>query len=492
MTAMRSAAACSSTCYDSGAPEAKTAMKVPYGIADYYALRTEGHVYVDRTAYIPTIEELGKSLLFLRPRRFGKTLWLRTLACYYDLRYAGEHERLFGGLAIAGNETPLAHRYFVLEWDFSKINPDPPPRGVNVSVTSRPERIGNEIHSYLNGSLTSFVSDYREHLPQSVAIDEGDAFRTLNDVLAAIRRTPYKLYLLIDEYDNFANEVMTADPEVYQSLVHADGPFKYLFKWVKAATTGQGLDRLFITGVSPVVMSDVTSVLNIARGVYLHPELADLCGFTDAEIDGLLARAIAEGDDAVAAKAMMRQWYNGYRFVPEATEKIYNPTLALYFLLHLQERRGYPRQMLDSNLAADESKLEYLGQVALGQEAVIRLIRSGEPLEIERLEERFTLHSMLERSAQDATFLGSFLYYFGMLTLVGETPERSLLLAPPNLVMQGLYVDQVLRFLLPRGQTRDAAVEAKRPLLHDGEIEPLLNAGRDQPKVPHKVKENLA
>ncbi len=113
-------------------------MKIPYGVADFYSLRTEGRLYVDRSDRIAVVEDLGKSLLFLRPRRFGKSLWLSTLACYYDLRLADEHEALFGGLAIGRRPTPLAHRYFVLRWDFSEINPDPPPLGVNAGVGSRP------------------------------------------------------------------------------------------------------------------------------------------------------------------------------------------------------------------------------------------------------------------------------------------------------------------------------------------------------------------
>ncbi len=104
-------------------------MKIPYGIADFYALRAEEYLYVDRTDRIGVIEDLGKNLLFLRPRRFGKSLWMRTLACYYDLRYASEHDRLFAGLAIGKDATPLAHRYFVLDWDFSDLDPDPPPLG---------------------------------------------------------------------------------------------------------------------------------------------------------------------------------------------------------------------------------------------------------------------------------------------------------------------------------------------------------------------------
>ncbi len=326
-------------------------MKIPYGIADFYSLRTEGNLYVDRTDRIAVIEDLGKALLFLRPRRFGKSLWLSTLARYYDLALEDEHRRLFGDLAIGRESTPLAHRYFVLRWDFSQIDPDPPPRGVNAGVSSRVERIGREIHRYLSSTVRSFVSDYREHLPE-VEIGE-DAFSNLDNLLDVIRRTPYHLYLLIDEYDNFANEVLAADQGVYEELVHSDGTFKYLFKWVKAAMAGRGLDRLFITGVSPMVMSDVTSGMNIARNVYLKPALADLCGFTCAEVDELLAAALRDGGaefSASDAKLMMREWYNGYRFALRVQERVYNPTLVFYFLLNLLEEGRPPDQLLDSNL----------------------------------------------------------------------------------------------------------------------------------------------
>ncbi len=456
-------------------------MKIPYGIADFYALRAEEYLYVDRTDRIGVIEELGKNLLFLRPRRFGKSLWMRTLACYYDLRYASEHDRLFAGLAIGKDATPLAHRYFVLDWDFSDLDPDPPPLGRDISSLSRTQRIGDEIHRYLNSSVKSFLSDFREHLPVTVDV-EPDAFSTLKNLLAAIRRTPYRLYLLIDEYDNFANEVMTSDTAAYHDLVHADGPFKRLFKWVKRAMAGQGLDRFFITGVSPVVMSDVTSGMNVAENVYLYGELNDLCGFTGGEVLGLLEELHAEKAAAEprwnvdAARQMSRDWYNGYRFATGARAAIYNPTLVLYFLKHLQRTGTYPRQMLDSNLAADEGKLDYIAQVTAGQDAVIDLIRKQRPLEVRQLQDRFTLRAMLERSAQDASFLGSFLFYFGMLTLrQEETAEQTLELVVPNEVVRGLYVERIRQILMPLGVSRTAADATFFAFLRSGEIEPLLD-----------------
>ncbi len=454
-------------------------MKIPYGIADFVSLRTEGQLYVDRTGHVPVLEELGKPLLFLRPRRFGKSLWLSTLAAYYDLRTAAEHERLFGDLAMGTGPTPLAHRYFVLRWDFSKIDPDPPRRGVNANVETRHERVGNEIHAYLNTSIEVFLLDYREHLPEPPHLGD-DAFHNLERLLAAIRRTPYRLYLLIDEYDNFANEVMTADAEAYRDLVHGEGPFKYLFKWVKGVMAGAGLDRLFITGVSPVVLSDVTSGMNIAKNIYLEREVSALCGFTGDEVRELLERLHAEKAEqpwtAPDALAILRDWYNGYRFAVGAPEAVYNPTLVLYFLERLQRTGTYPRQMLDSNLAADDGKLDYIAGMASGQDTVIDLIRQEQPLEIRQLRDRFKLREMLEVTSQDASFLGSFLFYFGMLTLrAEETPEQTLELVVPNEVVRGLYVERIRTFLMPLGASRTTADAILFAFLRRGDLVPLLD-----------------
>ena len=446
-------------------------MKIPYGIADFYSLITDRYVYVDRTAHVRTLESLGRALLFVRPRRFGKSLWLKTLRCYYDLALANEHKKLFGRLAIGRDPTPLAHRYFVLEWDFSAVD-----------AQGGAEEIGAGLHDYVNRRIRTFVSDYRDHLPESVALED-DAVLSLDALLAVLRQTPYKLYLLIDEYDNFANEVMVSDEGAYQDLLHADGPYKRLMKWVKSAMAGQGLERLFMTGVSPVVMSDLTSGLNICENVSLDEELSELCGFTEDEVEGLLLQIAGERSGTATEPPafsidegleMLRIWYDGYRFAPAARQPVYNPTLALYFLKHLYRKGRYPEQMLDTNLAADEDKLDYLARIIPGQQAVMDLLQTGRPLEIAKLEERFTLADMVRRSSQDRTFLASFLYYFGMLTLSGRTEFRALQLQPPNLVVKTLYIDQVLRFLMPDGADRTAIADPVRSLKQDGGIEPLL------------------
>ncbi|MCP4589539.1 MAG: AAA family ATPase, partial [bacterium] len=232
----------------------------------------------------------------------------------------------------------------------------------------------------------------------------------------------------------------------------------------------------------PLVMSDVTSGMNVARNVSLKPALADLCGFTDSEIDDLLAAVLAERADkklnAEDTKSILREWYNGYRFALHAPERVYNPTLAFYFLLEILEEGRYPRQMLDANLAADPGKLDDLAQVAAGSEeggSVIDLIRKEEPLKVDQLRDRFTLSELLEPSDQDPSFVGSYLFYFGMLTLrKEETQEQALELTIPNEAMHGLFVERLRKILIPSRASRSAAA-VRRDFLRSGDAKPLLD-----------------
>ncbi len=463
------------SCYDLG-------MKLPYGNADFHRLITHGFTYVDRTRYIREVEELGESLLFVRPRRFGKSLWLSTLANWYDLRTAGEHQRLFGGRDAERDEhrPASAHNYFVLNWNFSNVGT----RGTRGPGSV--DRLARDLDDYVLATLAAFALRYRDHLPLPVDL-EGSPIRALTMLLAVIRESDHPLMLLIDEYDNFANDVMMAAPESYRRLVHVDGPFKQLMKWVKAATEGLGLERLFITGVTPVVLSDVTSGMNIAKNVSLEPEVHALAGFTEKEIEGLLKEVVTirrDGGKSAPipvdeALDVLRTWYNGYRFSPEAEDLVYNPTLTLYFLDYLLRKGKYPRQMLDANLALDDDKLGFVSRVTAGKKVILDLVRTGTPIKVSQVADRFTLAKMLEYASGDSTYLASFLYYFGMLTIAGETAKRRLLLAPPNLVARKLYLGEIVKLLLPddedpaavRRQGRELAWE----LTENGELEPLLS-----------------
>ena len=261
-------------------------MKFPYGISDFNAIITEEYFYVDRTDRIPLIEQAGKQLRFLRPRRFGKSLLLNLLANYYDLAKADQFESLFGALKIGSNPTPKHNQYFVMTWDFSAVLP-------MGSITE----LQAKLYGYLNARMQNFFYEYQNHFSRSLSIEPSDALVTFENLLSLIRQTDHQLYLFIDEYDNFANEVMTAqvrEEPRYAELVYGEGLLKSVFKNLKIAATDNGLDRVFITGVSPVVMADMSSGYNVATNIYRLPEFHDLCGFSEAEIQQTLEQIAQE------------------------------------------------------------------------------------------------------------------------------------------------------------------------------------------------------
>ncbi|MDM8535998.1 AAA family ATPase [Desulfobacterales bacterium HSG17] len=444
-------------------------MKFPYGISDFNALISEGYYYCDRTDRIPLLENTGKYLLFIRPRRFGKSLLLSMLENYYDAARKDRFDAIFGHLKIGKKPTPLKNRYLILQWDFSCVDP-----------TGTALEIRQALYDHVNSSIDEFLIYYREYLNIPVKISERNALSSLSSLLSAVREAGYPLYLLIDEYDNFANEVMTGirnEQDNYTALVHEKGPLKTLFKAVKSAAGRGGIDRIFITGVSPVVMSDITSGFNIAENIYLKPGFNDLCGFTESETEKAL-KSVAEDcgideKDAAEALALMRTWYNGYTFSPESDTRVYNPTLSIYFMKAFQETCKYPRNMLDANLATDDAKLDYAAQVPGGRQMLLEITRGKELVSISKIADRFGIKEMLADSSKDQVFLASFLYYFGVLTLGGETVGGKLILKVPNLVMRGLYVDRIEQMLLPKSSDRDEGRAAAECVYMKGDMEQI-------------------
>ena len=443
-------------------------MHFPYGIADFAAIIHEGYFYVDRTDRIPLIENAGKQLLFLRPRRFGKSLWLSTLENYYDLARADDFDRLFGGLKIGQNPTPRHNCYFVLPLNFSMVDPQ-----------GDPDAIRNSLFHHLNIRIKDAVARYGDWLNSQVDIEPDDGIASFQSLLSAVSRTPHRLYLLVDEYDNFANEVMISPlrgTDRYQRLVENEGTIKTFFKTVKAGAEGRGIDRVFLTGVSPVVLSDITSGYNVAENLSQRPWFHDLCGFTEAELRAALdltatAHAL-DADQRGAALALMRDFYNGYRFTLHREESVYNPTLALYFLKRLAEDGTYPEQLLDDNLAMDRNRIQYVARLPHGEKLVNQALNESEPLAVAQLVNRFGVQDMLT-APRDPDFLATLLYYFGVLTLAGRNEWGELVLTVPNQVIRKLYVERLREQALPRYEDQEERQALCRRFYTTGDLGPL-------------------
>jgi hypothetical protein len=384
---------------------------------------------------------------------------------YYDVNKADEFDRLFGHLAIGQNPTPRHNQYLILSWDFSVVDS----HGTS-------DTIRQSLYDNINGSIESFKMHYAQVLSHDIELHPTNGIRTFQSLLAAVRTTPYALYLLVDEYDNFANEVFMAlqsgSTERYQHLVEGEGIIKTVFKLVKSALGGRGLERVFMTGVSPVLANDLTSGFNIVKNITLETDFHAMCGFTEAEVTTMLTHvaAVCHLTDAQTDEAMMmlRTFYNGYRFSLDEDIRLYNPTLVFYFLDCVQNSCRYPQEMLDANLATDRQKLHYVAGMPHGDHVILAALDETEPVTVSTLSQRFGVQHILY-GEKGAPFMASLLYYLGVLTLGDTTSLGKRILTIPNHVTRQLYAEQIREMLLPSG-SHDTVQDLVEALYSQGDI----------------------
>jgi hypothetical protein len=357
-----------------------------------------------------------------------------------------------------------------MRWDFSAVLPQ-----------EELASLKQALYDHINSCIHDFATRYSKILGINIHLNPNNAISSFASALTAVKQTPYRMYLLIDEYDNLANKVLMSGQvksrQRYEALVKGEGVFKTLFSAVKSATSGFGLDRTFITGVSPVVMSDITSGYNIAENIYLKPQFNDLCGFLEEEIASTLEQLVAEchleKEKVHSVLETMRTFYDGYTFNWRVNQLVYNPTLTIYFFKEFQQICQAPVEMLDDNLAMDRSKLAYISRRSNGEQLIQRALQEKEPVTIKRLATRFGIAEIL-KAEQGTSFLASLLYYFGILTLGGRNQRAKLILRIPNLVVRRLYVEHLASFLLPSTE-QDAGQQAAETLCSTGDIEPLCD-----------------
>lgn len=445
-------------------------IRFPYGISNFPAIRTEGYLYLDRTQHIPLLEEAGKQLVFLRPRRFGKSLLLSTLVNYYDIKTADQFDTLFGGLEVGRNPTLEHNRYLILRWDFSKV-----------SAQGSIDDIKNSLFEVLNQEFKGFIETYRPYLTSAIDIRD-DALATFMSLLNGVRLSGQQLYLLIDEYDNFANEVLVRDPhnsKRYQDLLEGEGILKSLFKIIKASSAEGKISRVFITGVSPLVLADMTSGYNVATDISLIPRFNALCGITQAELGGLVTGVLLHcGQDENQRDGLLqtlKQFYNGYRFCDQLDKPLlYNPILCFYFMRHYQDECKAPRQMLDGNLMMDAARIRYLASQPSGTGVVERILDEESTITLDVLENRFGVEKLTDLQ-QDESYLLSLLYYFGVLTIVDTDILGKLTLGIPNLVTRALYVDELRQRILPAPKDRIAVANMAEKFYQSADLQPLAD-----------------
>jgi hypothetical protein len=410
----------------------KTVRRIPYGVADFLKIRNNNLYYVDKTKFIPVLEFSSYYLFFIRPRRFGKSLWISVLENYYDVNKKDCFESVFRNTWIGKNPTEERNTYLVMTFNFSMVNPDI--RFVEESF----EQNGKAV-------IKDFLERYKQFFSEKTRNEIRSLPSTadqLREVLFQAFRENLKIYMLIDEYDNFANTVLsTAGGEAYRNLTHGPGFFRYFFNLLKGGTSrgDSGLSKLFITGVSPVTMDDVTSGFNIGENISTDPRFNEFAGFTEEEVRAMLAYYRETGMitiDEDFCIEIMNEWYDHYRFSEDADVRIFNSDMVLYFVRETLKRDAPPDRLTDQNIRIDYGKLRHLmltDRKLNGNFSQLRHIaETGET--VCNVVPSFPLERLTDRE----NFI-SLLFFFGLLSFDGIREGQPVLRIPNHTVRKLMY-----------------------------------------------------
>ena len=402
---------------------------LPYGVADFATVIEQNLYYVDKTMFIPELEKQPRNLFFIRPRRFGKSIFLSMLYSYYDCTQSHKFQSLFGNLWIGQHPTPLQGKYQVLFLDFSQI-------------TGNIDKLETKFNSYLSINLDAFVRQYSEYYQAEMEeiLAQEDFEEKMELIFKAAKAHQYHLYLIIDEYDNFTNVILNERGEnVYHAITHADGFYRDVFKKFKG-----NFERIFMMGVSPVTLDDVTSGFNIGWNISIKPEFDEMLGFSTTDVVEMFTYykehgSIPADSDIDAIVNNMKPWYDNYCFAKQALKKktrMFNCDMVLYYLRNYMDAGCPPEEMIDPNTRTDYGKMKKLLQFDKldgERKGIIRKIAEEEQI-VTQLYESFSAYQIPK-----AEIFPSLLFYYGMLTIKGTRGSKLILGIPNNNVRKQYY-----------------------------------------------------
>ena len=443
--------------------------KLPYGISNYEELIEDNYYYVDKTRYIEKLEDLAeKRIMFLRPRKFGKTLFTSTLEYYYDIKAKDKFEKLYGETYIGKNPTPLKNSYHILRFNFSGIN------------TETEETTMKGFREKADIAIKNFIQKYEiEFYINPEQTTEGmlaSLFQSFN-----IQKNGEKIYVIIDEYDHFANELLSFNTGKFKELVSKNGKIRKWYEILKEGTETV-VDRIFITGVAPITLDSLTSGFNICSDKTMDRSLNEMLGFTKEEIVELMNKQNITQEEQEKILPILKENYDGYKFSLKAETNIYNSNMCLYFLNEYVMYKELPQKLIDMNMASDYSKLGKMLDLCQGDKLleILEKTVSGEGI-ITNITEKFNPEMMFG----DREF-SSMLFYLGYLTIDEEElgfPKLSI----PNLVMKEIYSDYFLK-VIGQGINIDVNadyIQIAKEIALEGKIDTLV-------ELVHKYLNNLS
>lgn len=406
------------------------AKRIPYGVSDFMDIIQRNQYYVDKTMYLPMLEDEADALFFIRPRRFGKSLFISMMQAYYDIGMKDRFQDLFGNLWIGSHPTEYQGHFQILYLDFSKIGGD---------ITELKENF----NTYCNDCIDNFIEKYQEYYPARVVekvLKAETAARKLNIIGIAAEKEKSPLYLIVDEYDNFTNVVLNEHGEkVYRALTHASGFYREIFKVFKGM-----FSRIFMTGVSPVTLDDLTSGFNIGWHISTKPSFNQMLGFSTEDVREMIeyyktSGKIQTDNDTDTIIGNIKPWYDNYCFSADALQtqsKVFNCDMVLYYIRNYMENGKSPAQMIDPNTKTDYNKMKKLLQLdkldGNRKGVLYKIAEEGEIVS--------TLVTSFPASAlTDPNIFISLLFYYGMLTIKGTRGDKMIFCIPNNNVRKQYY-----------------------------------------------------
>ena len=403
--------------------------KMPYGISNFEELITENYYYVDKTKYIEKLENLPeKRIMFLRPRKFGKTLFTSVLEYYYDKKTEDKFQKLYKDTYIGKNPTKLKNSYCILRFNFSGIDTN------NAESTMK---------GFKNKTISSIGVFIQKYGLDFYINTQNEAEEILNDLFKAfyIQKASEKIYVIIDEYDHFANELLSFNPNGFKDLVSKNGKVRKWYETLKEGTETV-VDRIFITGVAPITLDSLTSGFNIGTDISQDVRFNEMMGFTKEELEELLNNQEISKNEQEKILPIMKENYDGYRFNLKAEKQIYNSNMCLFFLSGYMWSKNIPDKLIDMNIASDYSKIGKMLDLCKGENRLEILQKTVQGTLISsNIVEKF--NPAMEFTETDMI---SMLYYLGYLTISGEDlgiPE----LVIPNKVMKKIYASYFMQLM---------------------------------------------
>ena len=453
--------------------------RIPYGVSNYERIIERNCYYVDKTMFLETIENIGDYLFFIRPRRFGKSLFLAVLQGYYDVHYKERFDELYKDTWIHTHPTAERGAYLFLSFNFSEVDPGR-------------DKIDASFLNHIKKNVLSFTIKYCDFIgkEKDYLVEQIKASHSGADILSLIIQTckdaQLKLYIIIDEYDNFANTILTTSgKDAYEELTHGEGFFRSFFNILKAGTTGidAPITRLFITGVSPVTLDDVTSGFNIGTNVTLEPGLNRMLGFTREDVIEIIDYYRANGVITQSTEyilELMTEWYGNYLFSWLDNVKMFNPDMVLYFINIYLSRNRITDDLIDQNVRIDYGKLRHFiildrdkSKTTNGNFSKLKQV-----IEEEEIVSNLVIGFPVKRLAHTENFI-SLLFYFGLLTIKKETvQDEELVLQIPNETIRRLFYSYIKEGYEETGVFSLDLYTYNRKmhgLAYRGEWEPLFN-----------------